>query len=78
MAVFSYHVAMFQLSCGHVSVIMWSCFNYHVVMFQGMSVDRVSVVSGASGKSKTISQLEVKLPWYKDITCKVNSEGVSV
>merc|ERR1711874_15958 len=37
---------------------------------QAMSVDRVSVVSGASGKSKTISQLEVKLPWYKDITCK--------
>ena len=34
--------------------------------------DRVSVLSGASGRSKTTSQLEAaaKLPWYRGITCK--------
>ena len=35
--------------------------------------DRVSVLSGASGRSKTASQLEAAakmLPWYKGITCK--------
>jgi len=34
--------------------------------------DRVSVLSGASGRSKTTSQIEAaaKLPWYKGVTCK--------
>jgi len=34
--------------------------------------DRVSVLSGASGRSKTTSQLEAaaKLPWYRGVTCK--------
>ena len=34
--------------------------------------DRVSIVSGASGRSKTTSQLEAisKLPWYRGVTCK--------
>lgn len=34
--------------------------------------DRVSVLSGGSGKSKTTSLLAdgVKLPWYKGVTCK--------
>jgi len=37
----------------------------------GPHADRVSVLSGASGRSKTTSQLEAaKLPWYKGITCK--------
>ena len=36
------------------------------------NADRVSVLSGASGRSKTTSQLEAynKLPWYKKVTCK--------
>jgi len=37
----------------------------------GPHADRVSVLSGASGRSKTTSQLEAaKLPWYRGITCK--------
>lgn len=34
--------------------------------------DRVSVLSGASGRSKTTSQIEAaaKLPWYRGVTCK--------
>ena len=38
----------------------------------GTTADRVSVLSGASGRSKTTSQLEAisKLPWYKGITWK--------
>ncbi len=38
----------------------------------GTAHDRVSVLSGASGRSKTTSQLalEAKLPWYRGITCK--------
>ena len=37
-----------------------------------LSTDRVSVLSGASGRSKTTSQLEAasKLPWYRGVTCK--------
>ena len=37
-----------------------------------LSIDRVSVLSGASGRSKTTSQLEAasKLPWYRGVTCK--------
>ena len=37
-----------------------------------LSGDRVSVLSGASGRSKTTSQLEAaeKLPWYKGVTLK--------
>jgi len=37
-----------------------------------LSGDRVSVLSGASGRSKTTSQLEAadKLPWYKGVTVK--------
>ena len=36
------------------------------------AADRVSIVSGASGRSKTTSQLEAisKLPWYRGVTCK--------
>lgn len=38
----------------------------------GPHADRVSVLSGASGRSKTTSQLEAaaKLPWYRGVTCK--------
>ena len=38
----------------------------------GTTADRVSVLSGASGRSKTTSQLEAaaKLPWYRGVTCK--------
>ena len=38
----------------------------------GQTADRVSVLSGASGRSKTTSQLEAasKLPWYRGVTCK--------
>jgi len=34
--------------------------------------DRVSVLSGASGRSRTTSQIEAanKLPWYRGVTCK--------
>ena len=37
-----------------------------------LTADRVSVLSGASGRSKTTSQLEAaaKLPWYRGVTCK--------
>ena len=37
-----------------------------------LSGDRVSVLSGASGRSKTTSQIEAmeKLPWYKGVTVK--------
>lgn len=37
-----------------------------------LTADRVSVMSGASGRSKTTSQLEAaaKLPWYRGVTCK--------
>merc|ERR1719412_2644026 len=35
------------------------------------AADRESVLSGASARSKTTSQLEAaKLPWYRGITCK--------
>ncbi|TRY71182.1 hypothetical protein TCAL_17321 [Tigriopus californicus] len=39
---------------------------------EGVPADRVSVFSGASGRSKTTSQLEAaaKLPWYRGVTCK--------
>ena len=39
----------------------------------GTTADRVSVMSGASGRSKATSQLEAasKLPWYRGMTCKV-------
>jgi len=39
---------------------------------QPLTADRVSVMSGASGRSKTTSQLEAaaKLPWYRGVTCK--------
>ena len=38
----------------------------------GTTADRVSVLSGASGRSKTTSQLEAasKLPWYRGVTWK--------
>ena len=38
----------------------------------GNTADRVSVLSGASGRSKTTSQLEAasKLPWYRGVTWK--------
>ena len=38
----------------------------------GATADRVSVLSGASGRSKTTSQLEAakNLPWYRGVTCK--------
>jgi len=37
----------------------------------GPHADRVSVLSGASGRSKTTSQIEAaKLPWYRGVTCK--------
>ena len=38
----------------------------------GPTADRVSVLSGASGRSKTTSQLEAisKLPWYRGVTWK--------
>ena len=37
-----------------------------------LTADRVSVLSGGSGRSKTTSQLEAaaKLPWYRGVTCK--------
>lgn len=37
----------------------------------GPHADRESVLSGASGRSKTTSQLEAaaKLPWYRGVTC---------
>ena len=43
-----------------------------------ISIISTQVRSVSTGSSRGSAQLEVKLPWYMGITCKVGSVGTSV